>query len=76
MEWKNMSKMQKIMLVIASIAAFLVVVAMRYKEIPTYPFVAVFTLCEAMLYWKKERKWAYIMIVGAIISIVCFMSGL
>ena len=38
---------------------------------PTYPAIAVFTLCEAVVYWSTKRKWAYLLIAGAVISIVC-----
>ena len=36
---------------------------------PTYPAIAVFTLCEAVVYWNQTRKWSYLLIAGAIISI-------
>ena len=40
---------------------------------PTYPAIAVFTLCEALLCWNNRRKWAYLLIAGAVISIACFL---
>ena len=36
---------------------------------PTYPAIAVFTICEAVIYWNKKRKWAYLLIAGAVISL-------
>ena len=39
----------------------------------TYPAVAVFTLCEAVICWNNRRKWSYILIAGALISIACFI---
>ena len=40
---------------------------------PTYLAIAVFTLCEAVVYWKKKRKWACLLIAGAVISTACFL---
>ena len=39
---------------------------------PTCPAIAVFTVCEAVVYWKEKRKWAYLLIAAAIISFGCF----
>ena len=38
---------------------------------PTYPAIAVFTVCEAVTYWKTKRTWACLLIAGAVISIGC-----
>ena len=43
---------------------------------PTYPASAVFTVCEAVVYWKKKRTWAYLLIAGAVISLACFVLEL
>ena len=43
---------------------------------PTYPAIAVFTVCEAVVYWKKKRTWAYLLIAGAVISLASFFLGL
>ena len=43
---------------------------------PTYPAIAVFTVCEAVVYWNNKRKWAYLLIAGAVISIACFVLEL
>ena len=40
---------------------------------PTYPAIAVFTACEAVIYWKQKRKWAYLLIAAAVISLGCFI---
>ena len=40
---------------------------------PSCPAIAVFTVCEAVIYWNQKRKWAYLLIVGAVISMACFM---
>ena len=43
---------------------------------PTYPAIAVFTICEAVTYWKTKRTWAWLLIAGAAISIACCISEL
>ena len=43
---------------------------------PTCPAVAVFTVCEAVVYWQKKRSWAYILIGGAVVSMAFFIWGL
>ena len=40
---------------------------------PSYPAIAVFTVCEAVVYWKQKRKWSYLLIAGAVISMACFL---
>ena len=71
---------QKIATVIAGLA---VVVWLIYKVQPTlYPFdptcpaIAVFTLCEAVVYWKEKRTWAYLLIAGAFVSLAFFFLEL
>ena len=80
MNWKNMSLSQKIATIIAGLA----VVVWLLHEVqpnllpidPTYPAIAVFTICEAVVCWKDKRKWAYLLIAGAVISLACFLWGL
>ena len=43
---------------------------------PTCPAIAVFTVCEAVVYWKKKRAWSYLLIAGAVISLACFVLEL
>ena len=43
---------------------------------PTCPAVAVFTVCEAVVYWQKKRSWAYILIGAAVVSMAFFIWGL
>lgn len=72
MNWKNMTLSHKIATVIAGIA---VVVWLIFKVKPdllpidlTYPAIAVFTVCEAVVYWNNKRKWSYLLIAGAVVS--------
>ena len=76
MNWKNMPISHKIATIISVIA---VLVWLIYKVKPdmfpinpTYPAIAVFTICEAVVYWKNKRIWSYILIAGAVISLICY----
>ena len=75
MNWKNMPVSHKIATVIAGIAAVFAAVSQLKPGLfgadLTYPALAVFTLCEAVVYWKAKRKWALLLIAGAVISLAC-----
>ena len=80
LDWKNMSLTQKNATVIAGLA---IVVWLVYKIQPnlltfdpTYLAIAVVTCCETVVYWKNNRKWAYILIAGAAISFASFLLEL
>ena len=77
MNWKNMPLSHKIATVIAGIAVLFWVIHQVQPNLlpidPTYPSIAVFTVCEAVVYWKQKRKWAYLLIAGAVISMACFI---
>ena len=75
MNWRNMPRSHKIATVISCIA---VLIWLVFKLLPdrfpvdlTYPAIAMFTVCEAVIYWKEKRKWAYLLIVAAVISLGC-----
>ena len=80
LDWKNMPLMQKVIFIITCIAAVLVIIAnMKPDLFPvniTYPAIAVVTVGEAIAYWKEKRKWAYLMIAGAVISMAFFLLEL
>ena len=77
MNWKEMPLLHKIATVIAGLSAVVWLVPHAMPDLlpfdPTYPAIAVFTLCEALVYWKEKRKWAYLLIAGAVISLGCFI---
>ena len=80
MNWKNMSVLQKIATII-SVLAFAVWLICRVKSdlLPidlTFPAIAVFTVCEAVVYWQKKRVWAYLLIAGSVISTAIFILEL
>ena len=75
MNWKNMPLSHKVATVISYIAVLIWLVSKLLPDLfpvdPTYPAIAVFTVCEAVMYWKEKRKWAYLLIVAAVISLGC-----
>lgn len=80
MNWKNMPISHKIATVIAGLAVAIWLIPMAMPNLlpfdPTYPAVAVFTLCEAVVYWKEKRTWACLLIAGAVISLACCLLEL
>ena len=80
MNWKNMTLIQKIATIIAGLAVVVWVIHHVQPNLlpmdPTYPAVAVFTVCEAVVCWNERRKWSYLLIAGAVISMACYMLEL
>ena len=80
MNWKNMSLSHKIATVISCLAVVLWLISKVKPDLfpfdPTYPAIAVFTLCEAVVYWKKKRLWACLLFAAAVISLGCFILEL
>lgn len=77
MNWKNMTLSHKI----ATIISVIVVLIWLIQKVKpglfpidvTYPAIAIFTVCEALVYWNNRRKWAYLLMAGAAVSIACFV---
>ena len=80
MKWKNMPLSHKIATVISGLAVVVWLIPKVKPDLfpfdPTYPAIAVFTLCEAVVCWKDRRKWAYLLIAGAVICLACFLLEL
>jgi hypothetical protein len=80
MNWKNKPRSHKIATVIAGIAVVVWLIPKVQPTLlpfdPTYPAIAVVTLCEAVVYWKEKRTWSYLLIAGAVISIACCLLEL
>ena len=80
MNWNNMPLSHKIATVIAGLAVALWLIPKVRPGLlpfdPTYPAIAVFTVCEAVVYWKEKRSWAILLIAAAVISIGCYIWGL
>ena len=77
MNWKNMPISHKIATAIAGLAAVVWAIHQVQPNLlpidPSYPAIAVFTVCEAVVYWKQNRKWAYLLIAGAVVSMAFFI---
>ena len=71
-DWFNVGEYKKLPTVISLLAvAVWLIFKVKPDLIPvdlTYPVIAVVTVCEAVAYWKQNRKWAYLLIAGAVIS--------
>ena len=80
MKWKSMPLSHKIATIIAGLAAVVWLVHQVKPNLlpvdPTYPAIAVVTVCEAVVYWKDKRKWAYLLIGAAVIFLACFLLEL
>ena len=80
MNWKKMTLSQKIATIISCLAVLLWLISQVKSDLfpvdLTCPAVAVFTVCEAVVYWKNNRKWAYLLIAGAVISMAFFLVDL
>ena len=80
MNWKKKPLYHKIATII-SILAVVVWLIYRVKSDlfpfdPTCPAIAVFTVCEAVVYWKDRRVWSYLLLGAAVISVACFILEL
>ena len=80
MNLKNMSIFQKIATVISGLAVLVWLIPKVKPDLlpvdPTYPAIAVFTVCEAVVCWNTKRKWSYLLIAGAVISLASFILEL
>ena len=80
MKWKNMPLSHKIATIIAGLAVVVWLIHQVKPTLfpvdPTYPAIAVVTVCEAVVCWKENRKWAYLLIASAVICIASFLLEL
>jgi hypothetical protein len=80
MNWKNMPLSHKIATVISCLAVVVWLIDKVNPNLlhvdPTGPAIAVFTVCEAVVYWKEKRTWSYLLIAGAVISTAFFLLEL
>ena len=80
MKWKEMNLVQKVATIVAWIAVLVMVVSKVQPDLfpidMAYPTIALFTVCEGVVYWSYKRKWAYLLIAAAVISMACFVAEL
>jgi MFS superfamily sulfate permease-like transporter len=80
MNWKSMPFHHKIATIISCLAIVVWLICRAKPELfpmdLTYPAIVVFTVCEAVVCWKERRKWAWVLIAGAVISLACFVLEL
>lgn len=80
LKWKDMTSMQKIGFIIVCLGAVLMLVGIMKPELfpvsMTTPAIAVMSVGEAMDYWQKNKKWAWLFIGAAVISVACFVLEL
>ena len=80
MKWKNMPLSHKIATIIAGLAVVVWLICKVKPTLspvdPTYPAIVVVTVCEAVVYWKTKRTWAYLLIAGTVIFFAAFLLEL
>ena len=76
LKWKDMTSMQKTGFIVLCLGALLMAVAVVKPDLfpvnMTTPALAVISVGEAMDYWQKSKKWAWLFIGAAVISMACF----
>ena len=79
-KWKDMTAMQKAGFIVVCIGAVLLVVSVLKPELfpvdMITPAIAVTSVGEAMDYWQKSKKWAWLFIGAGVIAAVCFVLEL
>ena len=80
LKWKDMTSMQKAGFLVVCLGAVLMVVGIMKPELfpvnMTTPAIAVISVGEAMDYWQKSKKWAWLLLGAAVISMACFILEL
>ena len=79
-KWKDMTSMQKAGFIIVCLGALLMLVGVVKPGLfpinMTTPAIVVMTVGEAMDYWQKSKKWAWLFIGAGAIAMVCFILEL
>ena len=78
MKWKNMSPIHKLAAVVAALAAvawLIFEIKPNLLGVDAAPLaIALFTVCEAVIYWREKRKWAILLLVAAVICAASFAA--
>lgn len=79
-KWKDMTSMQKAGFIVLCLGALLMVVSIMKPDLfpvnMTTPALTVMSVGEAMDYWQKSKKWAWLFIGAAVITTACFVLEL
>ena len=77
MHWRNMPLSHKIATIISILSVLVWVVSKIKSDLfpfdPTFPAIAVFTACDAVICWQERRVWSYLLLGGTAISMACFL---
>lgn len=80
LKWKDMTSMQKAGFVILCLGAVLMIVSIMKPDLfpvsMTTHALAVMSVGEAMDYWQKSKKWAWLFAGAAVIAMGCFLLEL
>lgn len=72
--------MQKAGFIVVCLGAVLMLVGIMKPELfpvnMTTPAIAVMSVGEAMDYWQKSKKWAWLFAGAAVVSMACFVLEL
>ena len=79
-KWKDMTSMQKAGFIILCIGAALMVLSWvapgLFPISMTTPALVIMSVGEAMDYWQKNRKWAWLFAGAGVICMACFLLEL
>ena len=79
-KWKDMTSLQKAGFIVVCLGAIVVLADFLKPELfpvnMSTPAIAVMSVGEAMDYWQKNRKWAWLFLGAAVISMACFVLEL
>ena len=80
LKWKDLTSMQKAGFIVLCLGALLMVVSIMKPDLfpvnMTMPALTVMSVGEAMDYWQKSKKWAWLFIGAAVITTACFVLEL
>lgn len=79
-KWKDMTSMQKAGFIILCLGALLMLVSFMKPEMfpvsMTTPAIVIMSVGEAMDYWQKNKKFAWLFIAAGVIALACFILEL
>ena len=80
MKWNELTSMQKIGFILVCLGGVVVVADMMKPDLfpinMITPGIAISSVGEAMDYWEKNRKWAWLFIGAAVICMASFILEL